>query len=116
MKIQKTSDATPTYFDSDAARGVTGRVLIGKEDGADNFCMRIFELARGGYSPRHSHEWEHEIFIHSGKGEVFRNGEWVSIESGCAIFIPGNEEHQLKNTGDHPFVFVCLIPSGAPEM
>jgi len=27
-------------------------------------------------------------------------------------FIKGNEEHQLKNTGDEPFIFVCVIPSG----
>jgi quercetin dioxygenase-like cupin family protein len=116
MKILKPSDVQPTNFDSDVAKGVTGRVLIGKDDGADNFCMRIFELARGGHSPQHSHEWEHEIFIHSGDGAVLRNGEWISVESGCAIFIPGNEEHQMKNTGDAPFVFVCLIPPGAPEM
>ena len=116
MKIQNALDVPPIFFDTDAAKGVAGRVLIGKNDGADNFCMRMFELAPGGHSPRHSHEWEHEIFIHKGKGAVLNNGEWVSVESGCSIFIPGNEEHQMKNTGDGTFVFVCLIPSGPPEM
>ena len=116
MKIQNYSDIQPTYFDSDTAKGVAGRVLIGKDDGANNFCMRIFELSKDGYSPRHSHEWEHEIFICSGKGAVFNNGEWLNVESGYSIFVPSNEEHQLKNTSDDPFVFVCIIPSGAPEM
>jgi quercetin dioxygenase-like cupin family protein len=78
--------------------------------------MRIFELSENGYSPRHSHEWEHEIIIHSGKGEVLSDGNWVSITKGHAIFIPGNEDHQIRNTGTDPLVFVCLIPSGAPEL
>ena len=95
---------------------ISARVLIGKDDGAENFCMRIFEIAKDGYTPKHTHEWEHEIFVHSGKGEVFRNGEFTLIESGMAIFIPGNEEHQMKNTGNDPLVFVCLIPKGVPEL
>ncbi len=116
MKIMHYSEADPTHFDNDVARGVTGRVAIGKADGAPNFCMRVFELAENGFSPRHSHEWEHEIFVHAGGGEVFRNGEWMPVKPGHTLFIPGNEEHQIRNTGADKLVFVCLIPSGAPEM
>jgi quercetin dioxygenase-like cupin family protein len=116
MKVQNYSDVQSTYFDSEIAKGVTGRVLIGKEDGADNFCMRIFQLSKDGYTPRHSHEWEHEIFVHSGSGAVYNKGEWIHVESGYSIFIPSNEEHQIKNTGDVPFAFICIIPSGAPEL
>jgi quercetin dioxygenase-like cupin family protein len=116
MKIQKYSDVKPTCFDSDVVKGVTGRVLIGKDDGANNFCMRVFELSKGGYSPLHSHDWEHEIFIYAGQGAVFNHGKWLNVEAGYSIFIPRNEEHQLKNIGDDSFVFVCLIPSGAPEL
>jgi quercetin dioxygenase-like cupin family protein len=32
------------------------------------------------------------------------------------VFMPANEEHQIRNTGKEPFVFVCLIPSKAPEL
>jgi len=106
----------PIRFDNDVAKGVSGRVVIGKEDGAENFCMRVFEVSRDGYSPKHSHEWEHEIFIHSGEGAVFSAGKWIPVESGHVIFIPGNEEHQIKNTGEVPLVFVCLIPAGVPEI
>lgn len=116
MKIQKYSDVAPTHFDSESVKGVSGRVLIGKDDGADNFCMRMFELSKDGFSPLHSHDWEHEIFVYSGKGAIFNNGEWLNVESGYSIFIPRNESHQLKNMGDDPFVFVCLIPSGPPEL
>lgn len=115
MKIIHYGDIEPTVF-SEPAKGVRARVLIGKADGAENFCMRLFELPPGTNSPRHSHEWEHEIFIHSGKGEVLRKGQWVGVTPGTAIFIPGHEEHQVRCAGDEPLVFLCLIPSGPPEL
>nr|HID58641.1 cupin domain-containing protein [Desulfobacterales bacterium] len=103
-------------LDSEGAKDVIGRLLIGKENGASNFVMRLFELAPGGYTPRHSHEWEHEVFIHSGEGEIFKEAEWVPVSEGNAVFIPSQEEHQFKNTGTEPFLFVCVIPSGVPEL
>jgi quercetin dioxygenase-like cupin family protein len=116
VKIIHYSEAEPKRFDGDNVKGVTGRVLIGQSDGAKNFCMRIFELSENGYSPRHSHEWEHEIIIHSGSGEVLSDGNWMPVTKGHAVFIPGNEDHQIRNTGKNPLVFVCLIPSGVPEL
>lgn len=116
MKIINYKDIEATRFDNGVAKGITGRVLIGKNDGADNFCMRVFEVEKEGYTPRHTHEWEHEIFFHSGRGEVFSNGKWLPASAGSAVFIPGNEDHQIRNTGETTLVFVCLIPKGAPEL
>lgn len=116
MKIIHYSEAESKVFDGGPAKGVTARVLIGKADGAPNFCMRLFELAPGGHTPCHSHEWEHEIFIHSGEGMILRKGEWVSVGTGKVVFIPGNEEHQIKNTSSEALTFVCLIPSGVQEI
>lgn len=116
MKIIHYSEADSKHFDTDTAKGVTGRVVIGQADGANNFCMRVFELSADGYSPKHSHEWEHEIIIHSGEGEILCEDKWKPITSGNVIFIPGHEEHQIRNTGKQPLVFFCIIPSGPPEL
>ncbi|MFH0822879.1 MAG: cupin domain-containing protein [Pseudomonadota bacterium] len=116
MKVMAYSEVTPTVFDGSEVKGVAGRVVIGKKDGAENFCMRVFEIAEGGMSPRHSHAWEHEVFIHSGEGEAYGNGRWNPVESGKVVFIPGGEEHQLRNTGKGKLIFVCLVPSSAPEL
>jgi len=116
MKIRHYSKIEPTAFDSDVVKGVKGRVAIGKEDGAGNFCMRIFEVEPEGYTPRHSHDWEHEILFFSGKGDVFSDGEWIPVSSGTTAFIPGHEEHQIRNSGNDALVFACMIPSGAPEL
>ncbi|RPH52665.1 MAG: cupin domain-containing protein [Desulfobacteraceae bacterium] len=116
MKIIQYTEVNPVIFDSGMAKGIAARVVIGKNDGADNFCMRIFEVSASGCSPRHSHEWEHEIFIHSGTGEVYNNGKWTPVKAGSIVFIPGNEEHQIRNAGSELLVFACLIPSNAPEL
>ena len=116
MIIKNYSKVTPTIFDDEPAKALKGRVLIGNADGATNFCMRIFEIDKNGYTPRHSHDWEHEVFIHAGSGYLYKNGEWVPVESGQAVFIPGNEEHQFKNSSDEPFIMVCLVPASAPEL
>lgn len=116
MKVAHYTDAAEKVFSGEGVSGVTGRVAVGRADGADRFCMRVFELAEGGYTPRHAHDWEHEIFVHAGGGEVLREGQWVPIHPGYALFIPGGEEHQIRNAGAEPFVFVCLIPAGPPEL
>ena len=116
MKIMHYADASSQTFDGDTVRGVTGRIAIGQADGAPNFCMRVFELAPEGFTPRHQHDWEHEIFFHAGQGEVYQNGEWQRVAAGSVAFIPGNEPHQIRNPGSESLIFVCMIPSGAPEL
>jgi quercetin dioxygenase-like cupin family protein len=116
MKIVHYREEAQQHFDGEQVRGVTGRVVIGQADGASHFCMRVFELATDGYTPRHAHPWEHEIFIHAGHGQILRSGEWVPLDAGCVVIIPGGEEHQIRNDGHAPLVFACLIPAGAPEL
>ena len=116
MKVVNYKDEAPIVMDNEMVKNITGRVMIGKKDGAKNFCMRLFEISKDGYTPRHTHDWEHEIFVHSGMGEVFIENKWYPVSEGSAIFIPINIEHQIKNTSDKTLTFICLIPSGAPEL
>lgn len=116
MKITNYATIPPTRFDSDQVKGVAGRVAVGKADGANNFCMRIFEIAPGGNTPRHAHPWEHEMFIHAGAGEIWGNGKWNNILPGTVIFMPSDEEHQVRNTGNELLILACLVPSIAPEL
>ena len=94
--------------------GVKKRVVIGEDEGAPNFIMRIFDLDPGASSPLHEHPWEHEIVVLQGEA-VARNGKGVEtpVGEGDTIFIPPNEEHCLTNRGGTVFRFMCLIPTGA---
>jgi quercetin dioxygenase-like cupin family protein len=86
------------------------RWLITKDMGAENFAMRLFEIEPGGFSPFHSHPWEHEVFILEGEGVVVGANEERSFKPGDAIFIPPNEKHQFKNNGSKTLKFLCLVP------
>jgi quercetin dioxygenase-like cupin family protein len=116
MKIIKYTDVAPTHFANAEIKGIAARVVVGKNDGANNFCMRVFEISPGGHTARHSHYWEHEMFVHSGEGEIYGNGQWHPVRAGNVLFIPGNEEHQIKNIGRDSLIIVCLIPAKAPEL
>ena len=93
------------------SKGLWIRWLITKKLGAENFAMRLFEMKPKGYSPRHVHPWEHEVYILEGRGIIFGGGKEKEFKSGDVIFIPSNEEHQLKNTGTKTVKFLCLIPN-----
>ncbi|KQC08248.1 MAG: cupin [Smithella sp. SDB] len=116
MKLINYKSVEPTHFNNDAAKEIAGRVVAGKADGANNFCMRIFEIAPGGHTPKHAHPWEHEMFIHSGVGEIYGNGKWNPLGPGNVVFMPPDEEHQVRNTGKELLILACLVPSIAPEL
>ena len=116
MKLKQYSEVSATHFDNDQAKGIDARVVIGKNDGGNNFFMRVFEIASGGHTSMHSHDWEHEMFIHAGEGEVFGNNCWNPIKPGKVVLISANEVHQLRNSGKGLLVVVCLVPGTAPEL
>ena len=51
----------------EGAAGCRVRWLIGEGDNAPNFAMRKFEVAPGGHTPRHFHDYEHEVYVLAGK-------------------------------------------------
>jgi quercetin dioxygenase-like cupin family protein len=116
MKVKEYAGVNPTFFDNDQAKGVAARVVLGKNDAATNFYMRVFEISPDGHTPMHAHAWEHEMFIHAGAGEVFGEGRWHAVKAGNVVFIPGNEVHQIRNPGKELLVVVCLVPGSAPEL
>lgn len=92
------------------AKGASIQWLIKKEDGAPNFALRRIVLKKGGCSPHHSHNYEHEIYVLSGEGKAFIEEKEYPLEKGSFILIKPNLKHQIKNTGKEDFVFLCIIP------
>ncbi|MFO8057103.1 MAG: cupin domain-containing protein [bacterium] len=103
-------DIPEKEVDEEGAQGVFIRVLIGPDDGADNFTMRRFRVRPGGYTPRHDHDWEHEVYVLSGKGELASAEGPKGIKAGDVIFVPAGETHQFKNASDSDLEFICVIP------
>jgi quercetin dioxygenase-like cupin family protein len=92
------------------AKGVTIRWLISEKEGAPHFAMRLFELQPGGHTPYHKHSWEHEVFLLKGEGALVGEGETHIIREGDAIFVPGEENHQFRNTSEETMTFLCMVP------
>ncbi len=92
------------------AEGVVKRTLIGKEQSAEGFYLRHFSLEPSGYTPRHSHPWEHEIYVLSGTGSIQVGEEQAEVSEGIAVFIPPQVEHQIR-AGVNGLVFLCIIPA-----
>jgi len=113
MKVHHIDDIEETKVEMEGAKDARMRLLISEREGAENFAMRLFTVAPGGHTPYHQHNYEHEIFVLSGKGVLRGEKKKHELRSGDAVFVAPNEEHQFVNTGSEPFQFLCLIP--APE-
>jgi len=91
-------------------QGVTMKLLVGQHDGAPTFAMRHFSVDTSGCTPLHQHDWEHEVLVLAGNGEIECNGEISPITGGDSIFVPANDLHQFRNTGEEPLEFICIVP------
>jgi quercetin dioxygenase-like cupin family protein len=91
--------------------GITIRWVISKPEGAPNFALRVIEFAPGAVFAPHQHPYEHEIFVLEGEGVVegAQSGP-VRMEPGTAIYVPPDEVHGYRNTGNGPLRFVCVVP------
>ena len=110
MKVAHFQQTGAVPVDTDGAVGCRIRCLIGPDDGAPSFTMRQFEVAPGGYTPKHAHAHEHEVFVLEGEGVVFEGDVPHALRPGTAVFVPPNQPHQFRNTGSDVLKFLCLIP------
>ena len=106
MKVRKYLDAKPTQ----EFPGVVKREVVNADDGAPNFCMRVFEVEPGSSTPAHSHQWEHEAYVLSGQGAVVSGDRETEIAKDSVVFVPPNEHHCFVNKGNEPLRFICVIP------
>jgi len=113
MKVEKSANVTKKPVEVEGAKGIGIRWLIAKEDGAPNFAMRMFEVEPGGHTPLHRHSHEHEVFVLEGNGIVTDEGRERPIGPEDVVFVPGDAEHNFRNTADSTLRFLCLVPMSA---
>ncbi len=93
------------------ASAVNMQMLLGPADNCPNFAMRKFSVAPGGHTPRHQHNYEHEVLVLRGSGTAFSTAGEKRLTPGDVVYVPANELHQFSNTGNEPFEFICLVPA-----
>lgn len=112
MYKTKVSEIIAKDVEIKGAKDVKIQWLIDDKSGAKNFAMRRFTIGKGGHTPYHTHDFEHEVFVLEGKGIVVEGKEKkeYKIDKGSALFVKPNVWHNFKNTGEEDLVFLCLIP------
>ena len=93
-----------------------GHVLIGGNDGADNYVMLHNDpMAPGAVShPEtggHTHEWEHVVYMLEGTATFVCDGNNYTLNEGDAMLVPPNALHQWKNESSNPVIRVTYNPS-----
>jgi quercetin dioxygenase-like cupin family protein len=90
--------------------GVVMRVVAGPAEGAPTFVMRVFEIQPGSATPDHSHAWEHEVFVVSGRGVLRSGNAERPLGEGDAVMVLPDERHSFANNGDDIFRVICVVP------
>ncbi len=106
MIIRKVSEVPTIAY----GKGAQKKVVMGPDEGAPTFVMRVFDVPPGGASNDHSHDFEHETLILQGEATCKGDGPDQKVAAGSAYFIPANERHQIVNTGKGNLRFLCLVP------
>ena len=110
MKAMHESAIPKQAVEGDGANKAYIQWLIGPADTPPNFALRKITLERGGATPLHRHDYEHETYILSGAGVLFFDGKEYELKPGFFALVDSGKMHQFKNTGDTEFVFLCAIP------
>jgi ribulose-bisphosphate carboxylase large chain len=89
--------------------GVSRAVLAGEGGDRTSFQVRYFEIAPGGHSTLERHGHEHVVVVLRGRGQVRLGGTWHDLGGHDAVYVAPDEVHQLRNVGDGPFGFLCVV-------
>ncbi len=115
MIVKKKKDFNPLIMEDDKSSGIKFYPMLTVRDGAPNFAMRLFEIKPGGHTPKHRHDWEHEVYIINGGGYVLRNEQKIKIEKDNFIYVEPSELHQFQ-AGDNGLSIICVVPNkGQPS-
>ena len=106
MKVCNYLDIKPTEITPGAFR----RDVIGADDGALSSRMSVYEVEPGSSTLSHSHPWEHEAFILSGRGVMLSGEKETQIAKDSVIFIAPDEHHSFVNNSNEPLRYVVVTP------
>lgn len=109
MLIRNIAEAPTKPVQMEGVKGVRMAVMVGREHGAPTFALRSFIVDPGGHSPRHQHDYEHEVFVVGGGGEVLLDGAYRPLREGDVVYVPADHEHQFR-AGPAGLRFLCLVP------
>ncbi|MDG5767588.1 cupin domain-containing protein [Balneolales bacterium ANBcel1] len=80
-----------------------------------NLTAGMAEIPPGREFKAHRHKQTEIYHITGGNGEITIDGFVQKVAPGCAVYIPGNAVHCLKNTGTEPLRFFYTFAADSIE-
>ncbi|UCE81154.1 MAG: cupin domain-containing protein [Methanobacteriota archaeon] len=108
--MKKVSQDAVSGSSPEGTKGVVFKQLIAKDAGAPNFYLRIFDVSPGGHTPKHAHDWEHEVYVVKGSGKIVLEAAEEMLSTGDALLVSPGELHQFVNDGSSMLRMICVIP------
>jgi quercetin dioxygenase-like cupin family protein len=110
VKHVKSTDRQPAPVNVEGAVDVKKAGLITEADRSPTAAMRLFEVAPGGSTPFHEHDWEHVVYVLEGEGTLKTENGDAEFRAGDALLAEPGEEHNFVNTGGSTLKFLCVVP------
>ncbi len=87
-----------------------------KEMCEDRLIIGLTTFYPGKIHHRHVHTGDEQvIYVVSGQGEHYVDGNIQALSAGQLVYIPPFSEHELKNTGDQPLKLIIVYSSTNPQ-
>jgi len=107
-------DEQPVDGWDDPVRGrLAWRTLFGGGSRTDALTAGVAELAPGDWLGLHRHTPAEIYFVLEGSGIVTLAGREHALSAGSAVFIPGDAEHGIRNSGTSTLRFLYAFPVGS---
>lgn len=110
MIVDNASNVPVIEVNSSEALFTSMKALVSKEEGWEGYVMREVEVLEGGYTPKHSHPWQHINYMIEGDGELMIDGKVNKVTPGSFAYVPPGSIHQFRNAGKGIFKFICIVP------
>ena len=97
-------------FGEIGAHRVLMKQLVGREDGAEKTALHEIRIQKGGRTSVHRHNWQHQIYVTSGRGVLVIGEKRIPLKAGDILVIARGEEHGFEQRGNSPLVFLTVTP------
>ncbi|OMQ16756.1 cupin [Modestobacter sp. VKM Ac-2676] len=114
--IRNSADVDLETWDDPVRGKVSFRVLF-SQDRTPTAALYtgLTEMPPGGWLGLHRHTATEVYHLVEGHGVVVLDGVEHPVAAGSAIFVPGDVEHGIRNTGNGPLRFVYAFPTDSFE-
>ena len=111
-KVVKEANARPLNIEEPGAEGMTMKWLTADDnERSPRYCIRKVVLEPEGRTPPRQTEWEHQLYVVSGRGRLIEEELETKLHSGSTVLVRPNLWFRIVNAGAEKFEYLDIIPS-----